>query len=55
MEDNLFSFTDTFWLQLTGTAMGTLVACTYAMISFGQYENKEILPEFQPNLIIRDT
>jgi len=50
MEHNMFSFADTFWLQLSGTAMGTPVACTYAMISFGQYENTEILPEFQPNL-----
>jgi len=51
MEHNIFSFADTFWLQLSGTAMGTPVACTYAMISFRQYENTEILPEFQPNLI----
>jgi hypothetical protein len=51
MEHNIFNFSDTFWLQHTGTEMGTPVACTYAMISFGQYENKEILPEFQPNLI----
>jgi len=31
--------------------MGTPVACTYAMLTFGHYENVEILPKFQPNLI----
>jgi hypothetical protein len=31
--------------------MGTPVACTYAMLSFGHHENVEILPTFQPNLI----
>jgi hypothetical protein len=51
IEHNIFSFADIFWLQLAGTAMGTPVACTYAMISFGQYENKDIMPELKPNLI----
>jgi hypothetical protein len=31
--------------------MGTWVICTYAMLSFGHYENVEILPAFQTNLI----
>jgi hypothetical protein len=30
--------------------MGTPVACTYAMLSFGHYENTKILPEFNSNL-----
>jgi hypothetical protein len=51
MENNIFSFADTFWKQQSGTAMGTPVACTYAMLSFGQYENAEILPNYQSNLI----
>jgi hypothetical protein len=51
MENNVFSFADTFWLQLTGTAMGTPVACSYATISFGHYENAYILREFHSNLL----
>jgi len=46
MENNIFTFAETFWLQLTGTAMGTPVACSYATVSFGQYENSIILPKF---------
>jgi hypothetical protein len=35
MENNIFSFGDTFWLQTSGTAMGiTPSACTYVMIFF---------------------
>jgi hypothetical protein len=50
MDNNIFSFSDSYWLQLSGTAMGTPVACTYAMMSFGHFENKEILPKFHNNL-----
>jgi hypothetical protein len=31
--------------------MGTPAACTYATISFGQYENQYLLPTFQPHLL----
>jgi hypothetical protein len=31
--------------------MGTPVACTYAMLTFGQYENATILNEFKSNLL----
>jgi hypothetical protein len=51
MENNVFSFADTFWLQLTSTAMGTPVACSYATISFGYYKNTNILQEFHSNLL----
>ena len=34
MEYNVFQFDDTYWLQLTGTAMGTSLACMYATIYF---------------------
>jgi hypothetical protein len=51
MSNNIFSFAETYWLQLAGTAMGTPVACSYVMISFGRHENTEILREFQPNLL----
>ncbi len=51
MENNIFSFADTYWQQLTGTAMGTPVACSYATVSFGHYENATILPAFSSNLL----
>jgi hypothetical protein len=51
MENNVFSFADTFWLQLAGRAMGTPTACAYDMLSYGHHENTKILEEFQPNLL----
>jgi len=51
MKNNIFSFDNTYWLQLTGTAMGTPVACSYATVSYGQHENKNILTTFSPNLL----
>jgi hypothetical protein len=51
MLNNIFSFGNTFWLQLTGTAMETLTACAYATITYGHYENTTILPTFQDNLL----
>jgi len=50
MKNNIFSFANTYWQQLTGTAMGTPAACAYAMISFGQFKNTVLLPEFKNNL-----
>jgi len=46
MRNNIFSFSNTTWLQLSGTAMGTPAACTYS-----QHENSKILPKFNPNLL----
>jgi hypothetical protein len=51
MQNNIFSFADTFWLQLCGTAMGTPVACSYATLTFGDYENTTLLPMFKDNLL----
>jgi hypothetical protein len=51
MKNNIFSFENTTWLQLSGTAMGTPAACAYATISFGQYENTCILPHFNRHLL----
>jgi hypothetical protein len=36
MKNNIFRFADTYWLQLTGTAMGTPTACSYASITYGR-------------------
>jgi hypothetical protein len=51
MENNICCFGDTYWLQLSGTAMGTPLACAYATVSFRQHENTAILPRFASNLI----
>ena len=46
MTNNVFQFDDTFWLQLTGTAMGTSVACMLATIYYSYHEETRILPVF---------
>jgi hypothetical protein len=51
MRNNIFSFAETYWLQLSGTAMGTPAACTYATITYGHFENSTLLPAFKENLI----
>ena len=51
MENNVFEFGKTLWLQCIGTAMGTNCACNYATISYGYHEETYVLPKFQANLI----
>jgi hypothetical protein len=51
MSNNIFTFGDTFWLQTSGTAMGTPAACSYTMISYGHHENSSILPLFKDQLL----
>jgi hypothetical protein len=48
MKNNIFNFSDTYWLQLSGTAMGTPAACAYATITYGHFENTETLSKFRP-------
>jgi len=51
MDNNIFKFGDTYWLQTQGTAMGTPAAPLYSIITFGYFENTSILPTFKPNLL----
>jgi hypothetical protein len=50
MSNNIFTFSDTFWRQLHGTAKGTPAAPLYSILSFGHHENTAILPKFTRNL-----
>jgi len=50
MSNNIFSFGDTHWLQISGTAMGTPAVLLYATITYGSHENTKILPNFQNHL-----
>jgi len=52
MRNNIFSFSNTYWIQLSGTAMGTPAACSYATITYGHFENTEILTEFRPQILL---
>ena len=51
MQNNVFQFGDTFWLQKTGAAMGTPPACNYATIYFACHEHK-IIRRFKSNLLL---
>ena len=44
----MFQFGDTYFLQLSGTAMGTSVTCVYTYLYSGWKETQDILPEYSP-------
>ena len=51
MNYNIFSFGDTYWQQLKGTAMGTPAAPLYSILTYGYFENTRILNTYHSNLI----
>ena len=46
MRNNVIQFDDTYWLQLTGTAMGTSTACMFATIYYAFKEATDYLKAF---------
>jgi len=50
MNNNLFTFGDSYWIQLQGTAMGTPAAPLYSIITYGFHENNHILNQYSSNL-----
>jgi hypothetical protein len=51
MKNNIFTFAGTYWLQLSGTAMGTPTACSYATVSYGHHENSKVIPTYKKQLV----
>jgi hypothetical protein len=52
MNNNLFEFGDTAWLQIDGTAMGVSPSCCYAMLYFSPKE-QEIRDKFPEILFLK--
>jgi hypothetical protein len=50
MNNNVFQFDDTYWLQTCGTSMGTSCACSYATLYWAYIERKHILPKWKHQL-----
>jgi len=47
MTNNVFCLDDTYWHQISGTAMGTSVACAYATIYYSYWEETTLLPKYR--------
>jgi hypothetical protein len=52
MKNNIYTFGDTSWWQLQGTAVGTPAAPLYSILTYGYHENSQILPDvFSQNIV----
>ena len=52
MFNNIFSWGDSYFLKLLGTAMGTSAACIWATIYFAVHEMGHIIPKFGNELLL---
>ncbi len=50
MNNNVFQFDNTYWLQTCGTSKGTSCACTYATLYWAYIEHKYIIPKWNHQL-----
>eukprot|EP00957_Ditylum_brightwellii_P073947 5619252-Ditylum_brightwellii.AAC.1 len=51
MKSNMFSFGNTWWLQLIGVTMGTPCACIIAMLYYGLFECHFLLQKYKAWLL----
>jgi hypothetical protein len=51
MNNNIFTFGDSYWIQLQGTAIGTPTAPLYSIITYEFHENNRILNQYSYNLL----
>ena len=51
MKSNVFRFGDTYFIQLIGIAMGTSMACMYAMLYYTVHERIFLLPKYRDNVL----
>ena len=52
MTHNVFQFGPSYWLQTLGTAMGTPVACTWAILYYGYLELMTLLTKYNTEIIL---
>ena len=52
MSNNIFQFSDTYWLKLVGATTGTSYACLYATLVYAVYKQMVLLTTFKDNLLI---
>ena len=52
MNNNIFIWGDSYFLQLLGTAMGTSAACMWATIYFAVHEMNDVIPKFDNKLLL---
>eukprot|EP00957_Ditylum_brightwellii_P023690 1788107-Ditylum_brightwellii.AAC.1 len=50
MKYNVFTFGDSYWQQIKGTAMGAPPAPPYATVGYNTHEAK-MLPQFTANIL----